>query len=773
MTEIKGYIRPVTSLIAMLLHGPSVPLPEVIEKAIKALQTSFGNGTLDEAVSDLEVLLVQLWTQPWLPTKDHHITDPTILYLVFSSILPGGSFKEPKLITNIIACFEYCMHLFSISQIHTHVTQDAGFEEWEPWLQEKVESTFNSLRTLQHLASSIAFGTMSPPRIYWTHCKTFCSMLYKGDPVSFDCIQAMLSDNEKMLKDVWEQELLFSLDLSVQYESIKDDLSNITPGYGFVTDHHNSCFSDSNLLLSSILNISQLKDRFIALEHKGIMVWKAHELKTWLSSYAKFHLALITRVNLTADHQHTRVSTQKFSGHGHHIVLLVTYLKTSSMTGFDHLIPHSLDAFSSNLLIQDLAIARLFARLAARICHQTNASVHCLYDNYIFVNHTTSFKTDDITNALRRMSAHHFDHPFGVNGWHHISTAFQCMNCSCILELVEDSGNDTIQALQSGHCCKTENWVYGLSPDVLAGASEDVLPLFLDASTDWQMECKVIPGGLVLSYRSALMSSFDKLVAKEKVADVEAPLKHVTKDYLNSQPKGQSQSALLAESASLEEPESSQPSTLVERDSPLVQDGLECVLHKPDANWTCSEQLEEIKAMLRLKKDVLAILPTGAGKTMLVIIPSLLEKDQITVLFDSSKHLSGSTNLVLVSANIVKTTGWKQAIAELSQCIPVVHQIFDESHIPVTSSSFRPALLNMSDIRVQFPTQIVLLSATVPKAMEPYLIHDFGFGENHFILRTQTNRPELEYHWMSPQMENHLPESISSLIKATLKLPQD
>ncbi|KAF8871107.1 hypothetical protein CPB84DRAFT_1855201 [Gymnopilus junonius] len=542
MTEIKGYIRPVTSLIAMLLRGPSVPLLEVIEKAIKALQTSLGNGTLDEAVSDLEVLLVQLWTQPWLPTKDHCITDPTILYLVFSSILPSGSFKEPKLITNIIARFEYCMCLFSISQIHTHVTQDAGFEEWEPWLQEKVESTFNLLCTLQYFASSIAFGTMGPPRIYWTDCKTFYSMLYKGDPVSFDCIQAMLSDNEKMLKDVWEQELLFSLDLSVQYESIKDDLSNITPGYGFVTDHRNSCFSDSNLLLSSILNISQLKDHFIALEHKGIMVWKAHELKTWLSSYAKFHLALITRVNLT---------------------------------------------------------------------------------------------------------------------------------------------------------------------------------------------------------------------------------------QLNSQPKGQSQSALLAESASLEEPESSQPSTLVERDSPPVQDGLEHVLHKPDANWTCSEQLEGIKAMLRLKKDVLAILPTGAGKMMLVIIPSLLEKDQITVLFDSSKHLSGSTNLVLVSADIVKTTGWKQAIAELSQCIPVVRQIFDESHIPVTSSSFRPALLNMSDIWVQFPTQIVLLSATVPKAMEPYLIHDFGFGENHFILRTWTNRPELEYHWMSPQMENHLPESISSLIKATLKLPQD
>jgi hypothetical protein len=70
-------------------------------------------------------------------------------------------------------------------------------------------------------------------------------------------------------------------------------------------------------------------------------------------------------------------------------------------------------------------------------------------------------------------------------------------------ELMEEDENDSVQAQQSGHSRRTENRVYGLSPDAMAGAPEDLLPLFLDASTDWQVACKVVPGGLGLTYSQA------------------------------------------------------------------------------------------------------------------------------------------------------------------------------------------------------------------------------------------------------------------------------
>lgn len=70
-------------------------------------------------------------------------------------------------------------------------------------------------------------------------------------------------------------------------------------------------------------------------------------------------------------------------------------------------------------------------------------------------------------------------------------------------DLIEMNREDDVDALQAGHTRATENRIYGLSPQSLAGAAEDILPLFLEASTKWQKCCKAMPGGSGLPYRQA------------------------------------------------------------------------------------------------------------------------------------------------------------------------------------------------------------------------------------------------------------------------------
>lgn len=76
---------------------------------------------------------------------------------------------------------------------------------------------------------------------------------------------------------------------------------------------------------------------------------------------------------------------------------------------------------------------------------------------------------------------------------------------------MEEDEQDTIEALQSGHSRSTENRIYGLSMDALSGASEDILPFFLDSSTDWHKVCKVVPGGLAIPYQQAQSKHFEAL----------------------------------------------------------------------------------------------------------------------------------------------------------------------------------------------------------------------------------------------------------------------
>lgn len=56
------------------------------------------------------------------------------------------------------------------------------------------------------------------------------------------------------------------------------------------------------------------------------------------------------------------------------------------------------------------------------------------------------------------------------------------------------------------------------------------------------------------------------------------------------------------------------------------------VLGDPSIGWKCTKQREAMLAVLQRKTDVVAILPTGGGKSMLAIIPSLLETHMATVL---------------------------------------------------------------------------------------------------------------------------------------------
>ena len=185
-----------------------------------------------------------------------------------------------------------------------------------------------------------------------------------------------------------------------------------------------------------------------------------------------------------------------------HVTLLCQYSKTTALTGHDKLSPHGLDAITSDILIQDLAMARPFAQLAAEVCFGNDSTVR-LYKNHLFVNFDKAFTTDDLSTVMKKYSLPRIQFGMSVNPWRHIQTAWKRKFKCAMEDLIEMDWEDDVEALQAGHTRATENCIYGLSTQSLAGAAEDVLPLYLQASTRWQQCCKVMPGGSGLPYRRA------------------------------------------------------------------------------------------------------------------------------------------------------------------------------------------------------------------------------------------------------------------------------
>jgi hypothetical protein len=540
---LQQYSVPVISMLAMLLRPwgeYKLYLTDTLKLALDRLRetlppqdTSLGDGAL--AVLDV---LMALWTVKWLPSASGRLQDPTICYLALSMLNADGSLADAKYTTGPIAKLEYCMRLAFLAEMRrltnadSSLDDEAAFNLLQPWFTEKVDSTFNSLRSLTHRASAIAHTTMSLPRIWWLDRVTWQSMLYMGHTVKFSDIRQVFAALESKAVDLWEKSVLCGLDLRVEYSDLSEDLTEKAVGYSFLTDPRNTCFRhQQDRLMAAILADDGLRGRFVTLGDSaaGKTTWNKPNLRSWLYDYARFNgLQLARAETLTGSPSrgteltsmarcNTTTRDSNLALLGKHVCLLVEYHKSSGLTGSDKLIPHALDALTADLLIQDLALARPFAQMAAHICFPGNHEVRRLYEEQLFVNVAKPFDTNALSCIMGDISLPIVGMALKVNPWRHINIAFTRKLCGSINDLLADD-LQTVEAAQASHTRQLEERIYGLSKDSLAGVAEDVLPLYLDCSTRWQVQCRVVPGGLALPYRKARSAHFNDLVRSGHIA---------------------------------------------------------------------------------------------------------------------------------------------------------------------------------------------------------------------------------------------------------------
>ena len=80
--------------------------------------------------------------------------------------------------------------------------------------------------------------------------------------------------------------------------------------------------------------------------------------------------------------------------------------------------------------------------------------------------------------------------------------------------------------------------------------------------------------------------------------------------------------------------------------------------------------------------------------------------------------------------------------------------MIDECHTVLNNQEeFRPRLQEMGDLR-SAQTQMVMLTATLPPAVEPTLLYRMGWPrEQVAIYRARTHRPNVAYQVWCPELE--------------------
>lgn len=513
-----------------------LPLPDRVSNALDAFRVGLHSEDHRQTFTTTNDLFVYLWSTRYSRTENNVIPDPTERWLLLRGISRTGELDHPKGVTSPIAKTEFLMRLAFLMQMHIDAEGKHGGsvemarKEWQKWFTEKEYSTFNTLRSLTHRASAISYSTRSLPKIWWVDRVNYQCMLFKGHRIHMDSIRQVFANLEEEMVSVWENDILCGLDIPFEYGEIADDLSNTSIGYSFATDPRNPWFQNKDLLLAAIMANPRTRSKFIVSSMDGVTRFNKLALHAWLRAYAKFQKLLCTRAEMTSGsssratelHAMNRENTlvrpsRSLVAMGKHLATLNQYVKTNSQTGHDRLIPHALDAFTSDLIIRDTAIARTFAQLAAEACFPGDTAVSALYKERLFVNYKSPFTTPDLTAHMSLITAKELPLGLKVNDWRHTTSGFQRKLCTLLDDLLEGSQEQQVLAEQFAHGKTIHDRVYGVSSDSLDGPSEDVLPLFLDASTDWQVECRVVPGGLGLSYCDARTTDFKQLTIDGRI----------------------------------------------------------------------------------------------------------------------------------------------------------------------------------------------------------------------------------------------------------------
>lgn len=213
-------------------------------------------------------------------------------------------------------------------------------------------------------------------------------------------------------------------------------------------------------------------------------------------------------------------------------------------------------------------------------------------------------------------------------------------------------------------------------------------------------------------------------------------------------------------------------------------------LYGEHVDWREPAQYEAVKALLSLEQDVIVAMRTGGGKSAVAILPSTIENgitiivtpltslledwmrrlDQLSLTYEhytgaKGEPLTGQSNLILASADVVRFNTFMEAITILGYTRPILRMVIEEGHYWFTDYGWRDVAFADPYTMRKFNFQVVIMSATLPQAGEQFLIDQFELF-NPVRIGSTSLRTELTVE-IAPQVE-----TVSAAVKRAQEIIQ-
>ncbi|EJD47619.1 hypothetical protein AURDEDRAFT_163493 [Auricularia subglabra TFB-10046 SS5] len=558
---------------------------------------------------------------------------------------------------------------------------------------------------------------------------------------------------------------------------LHDDPANVQPGYSFVSEPANGIdrTAYAHQLLSSghFCKFHPGADTPTWIQ-SACNSWKADYLEFSALRATMMHMlagqpprgteALQTLI-VNSDRRRSLLFTEEPE-----LLWVLDYNKSSEMTGgFDRTIIRALDQHLGDIVKRDVAFMRTFAQVLA------DEVFHCGADSvlmgYKFLNRGIfgcDIGTDEVSATLRSYSAEYLDLSLTVSDWRHIMTAIS-------RHLITDLGVATtaLQAdldYQEGHSSLTAQLHYGRERN---GLTSELISRFLPLSrcvhkilkrplaipadavpiesvNDSPETPAAIPlcadavvrgvvDGLVPHLRSSRLD--ERVVADNIISYLEQRVREIAVSVVAQTGAGivdeLRHQGFLPLYPTPERRPQRQPAVVLDRKGREPLASLRAFLNISDARFLSPAQRDALEAIIRHEGHTATFLPTAGGKSMLwqLTCAHFDKPTDVTVVYVpwvvlAEAHVRASRAggvpsciwrrdnprfemLTFVIPEAGSGDDFHAGLRELSAAQRLRRFFLDEVHAWVTDSSYRPALLDASELST-YAVPIHLVSATIP-----------------------------------------------------------
>ena len=542
-----------------------------------------------------------------------------------------------------------------------------------------------------------------------------------------------------------QHKILDGLNAGIDLSKIVDHFSNNAFGYGFkYTENANVQLEIASALLLHLNSTGKINEYVHAI-HDDSIIWNTQKAKQVLTLYDNFieNLLLVVHIGSGIPARGSELATYSIvNGESSSrtvrimdnlVYFLPSYNKTRQLTVKDRIIARFLDSKCSKLVAIDILIVRPFiSKLAVCIY----GSIGTVYLKNLFVLKGISLTGEKIGCIFVNLFARYAGVHISISEYRDIAKYYcNMLNIERLSQLENEISDEYGNALvdfdsQAGHSESISNMYYGLSTNESNLVREHQLAKFKFISLLW--------------HKKILQVNSTTNLSKRKLDTVTSDC-----EYPNA--------SRLLENCTVESSGSALPSSVAS--DVLIQ------LYGPGADFKLPEQKLAVEHVLRTNKDLLCVLPTGAGKSILffacclhnlsksviVIVPLLALIDDLKSRF-SAFGLSTcecineftSQNAILLTPEKVCGPSFANFLSKIYYSGQLSKIFIDELHLISTDSSYRTNLLQLSFIRT-VPVPIIALTATCPEWIQRDIIHRVYNDIPPTVIRAQTNRKNISY----------------------------